>query len=354
MPDGAGQLSPQQLDQIEKQWCTQGLKAHRQALQALDRAFPLHAGAGKFGRAVAEARADAAIKELGTRALLLVEDRLKRRWIEQLRQRGDMRSLAAADYLLSTLGRGDAAQASALLHLLSLAQSSRDPLVFMIWRLANPYCGSQPHCSALPMSDWRSLDSLNLLAWLPTRTNGQSADELNWDALARSTFASTYLEDFQALLLPLLDEEPPGMALQQGLSLISQLRHEWPGDAGTVVLAQACIETPESAATQRAICLGAADLLWRSPSSGVFEHKFALGMAALTGATERPPWAERLAFVKSLSPADGQRLMDLEYPANRDGQDCESQPQQRQQLKEQARKGLWAAALESVGGRRTP
>ncbi|MGM9515810.1 hypothetical protein ACS5PK_16290 [Roseateles sp. DB2] len=344
----ADALSPEQLAQIEKQWCIHGMKAHQQAQQALERAYPVRAGEGKLDMTALEARSQALFKETGTKAMLAVQLRLKRRWIEQLRQRGDMRSQAAADYLTASTTFGEEAETS-LQHLLGLAQSSRDPLVFMIWQLAKIACTRQTYCNALPLSDWRSLDARNLLAWLPDPANRPEAVDLDWNALANTSFASSYLEDFQGLLLPLLDAEPPGLALQQGLALVSRLRYEWPVRSGAVALASTCVEVADTAPARMAVCLHAADLLWRSPSSGLFEHKFALGMASMAGALEQSPWAERMAFVKRLSPSDGQRLMDLEYQASRDKQSCDTLAYERQQLKEQARRGLWAAALGGAG-----
>ncbi len=352
-PRAPAPLSPDQLAQIEKQWCTHGLKAHQQVRQALERAHPLRLDGEKLDGDAPHARWDAMLREVGTQAMLAVDSRLKRQWILQLRQRGDLRSQAAADYLQITMSDQDKAPA-VFQHLLSLAQSSRDPLIFMTWQVARSDCVLNALCSALPMTDWRTLDSGNLLAWLPTRASGQYATELDWDAIAHTRFANSYLEDFQALLLPLLDQEPPGLGLQQGLALISRLNYSWPSSAGALALGRSCLEASETQPQRRATCVHAADLLWRSPSAGLLEYKFATAMAALAGAGAQSPWAERLAFVKGLSAADGQRLMDLEYPGNRDGQSCETQAEQRRQLKERVRNGLWAAALGSEGARRVP
>lgn len=352
-PRYPGALSPEQLAQIEKQWCTHGLKAHQQARQALERVYPVRRDGEKLDHEVLQARAEASFKEAGTQAMLAVDDRLKRHWIAQLRQRGDLRSQAAADYLQITMNDMDEAPA-VFQHLLSLAQSSRDPLIFMTWQVARSDCVRNAVCSALPMTEWRNLDAANLLAWLATRASGQNATDLDWDAIARTRFANSYLEDFQALLLPLLDQEPPGLGLQQGLALIGRLNHSWPSGFGALALGRSCLDASETQPERMATCLHAADLLWRSPSAGLFEYKLATAMAAVASAGAQSPWAERLAFVKGLSAADGQRLMDLEYPGNRDGQGCESQAEQRRQLKERVRNGLWAAALGGEGGRRIP
>ncbi|MBB2486574.1 hypothetical protein H5407_15215 [Mitsuaria sp. WAJ17] len=353
LPRDPGALSPEQLARIEQQWCTHGLKAHQQTRQALYRVYPLSKDGLSLDPEALHARTQAALKEPDAQAMLAVEFRLKKRWIEQLRQRGDMRSQAAADYLQLSMSAPDEARAASL-HLLSLAQSSRDPMVFMTWQLARSDCLGDAHCSALPMTDWRTLDAGNLLAWLPTRGNGQNATDLDWDALARTRFANSYLEDFQALLLPLLDQEAPGLGLQQGLAVLTRLGTLWPASSSALALGRACVETGETLPARRAACLHAADLLWRSPSAGVIEYKLAVGMASLAGVTEQSPWSERLALVKGLSAADGQHLMELEYPSNRDNQDCETLAEQRRQLKERLRKGLWAAALGGDGARRIP
>lgn len=349
-PDG---LTAAQLAQIEKQWCTHGLQAHQQAQQALERVYPPSKDGVTLDYQAFQARVDASLKEASTQAMLAVQHRLKRLWIEQLRQRGDMRSQAAADYLLSTMSFGEDARA-AFQHLLSLAQSSRDPMIFMVWQLAKSHCVQQPQCSALPMSDWRMLDARNLLAWLPAGPGGQSAADLDWQALAATTFASSYLEDLQALLLPMLEHEPPGLALQQGLALISQLRNEWPGTMGAIALSSGCLAPGETSPARLPICLHVADLLWRSPSAGLFEYKFATSVALLAGATEQPPWAGRLALVAGLSAADSARLMELDYLGARSSQGCDTQAALRRQLQERVRQGLWAAALGSERARRIP
>ena len=351
-PDHAG-LSPERLADIDKQWCTHGHEAHLQAQQVLNQTYPITIQSNKLDRDILKARVDAASREPGTQALRARQTQLKARWVGLLRQRGDLRSQALADYLTTTLTAG-AEAAAAQRQLLNRAQGSQDPVVFMVWQMARTYCFEQSFCSALPLSEWRKLEPLNLLAWMPERI-GAGPAALDWAALQRTTSANSHLQEVQALLLPLLDQESPGLTLQAGLGLVQQFSGLWPVMHGSLPLASACIAMPDpTGGTRDAACRHAAELLWRSPSSGLFEAQFALTMAAAAGQEEQAPWAARSAFVKGLSAADEQALKNLEFRSRWDEQGCEAQPRQRQTLKDLALSGFWAAGVGEARWRGVP
>jgi len=352
-PD-ARRLSPERLAEIETQWCTHGLQAHQQSRQVLEQAYPVTMKDGRLDMHALKAHVDAQSRELGAQAQNAVQERLKGRWISQLRQQGDPRSLALADYLLTTVRFGPEAT-EAFQHLLGLAQSTRDPMVFMVWQLAKPYCWRQDFCKALPLSAWRELEPENLLAWLPAHLPGDEPPALDWSAIQRSRHARSYLEEAQALLLPLLEQEPPGLTLQAGLAFVNQLDSLWPITKPGLALFRPCMQAADtSQGARQAACRVAAELLWRSPSAGLLDFQVALGMAETAGLQDQSPWAQRMAFAKDLTAEEGKALHALEFRSPWSDQACEAQPRLRQVLKDRVRLGFWAAAVGPARWRAVP
>lgn len=349
------ELPPEQIAEIEKQWCSHGQAAHLQAMAALDRAHPVdHSADAPLDHAAMTARADASIREAGYQTRSAVRQRLMQRWIVQLQARGDVRSRAAAAFIGISVhhGREGAIHMPALR---ALAEGGRDPLVWQLWRVARHFCFDEPYCGPATLKPWREIEPENLLAWLPEFREAIDIPEARWAGIRAARYARSYQEDYMGLLLPLVEGEAPGLALQEGLGLLEDQIRIWPTIRANHALHKACTRAGPARDTGRQDdCRRAAELLWTSPRPTLDDRITSLQVADANGAAEQAAWPARLSFVRALDAAEQQRFMETRFRSRWDEQPCDAQPRQRETLKAIAQGGEWAAALGPERSARTP
>ncbi len=323
-------------------------------MAAVERAHPIDRGASEPDLTAIHAWGDARRRDSGQQAREAVRERLQRQWIQRLQQAGDPRSRAAAAYIGASRFFFEERRPYQQ-QLRSLAEAGRDPLIWHLWRLTRHDCADDDACGPAALKPWREIEPDNLLAWLPAFMSRQSIQAPDWAGIQAARHARSYQEDFIALLVPLVEQEAPGLALQEGLELISRLSHIWPTEGATLALVQACTEASQAPAAKRqAACAHAAGLLWNAAQPQFFDRGFALQMATAAGHLEQSPWAERMAFIKTLSQDDGDKILATRFRHSWDKQGCDAQPRLRQQLKLIAQGGEWAAALGAERAARTP
>ncbi len=343
-------LPPEKVAEIEKQWCSHGQAAHRQAMAAVERATPVDFSASEVDMS---ARVTARLQDVGLQAREGVKQRLFQQWIAQLQARGDVRSRAAAAFLgtRANYGSQDAPHMRALR---ALAEGSRDPLVWHLWRIARSYCFDGPACGPATLKPWHEIEPENLLAWLPD-ARGTDIPPAHWPGIRAARYARSYREDFMGLLLPLVEREVPGLALQEGLSLISQQSDFWPPLGATSAILKACTPPETDGSPDRqAACRRAAELLWTLPQPSLHDRIASLRMAAANGDGEQAVWQSRASFVRTVGEADFSRFMEVQFRNGWEEQPCDAQPRQRETLKAIAQGGEWAAALGPERSARTP
>lgn len=344
-------LPPEKVAEIEKQWCTHGQVAHQQAMAAVDRATPLDFSASQVD---ISARVQAKLQDVGVQAREAVKQRLMQRWVTQLQARGDLRSRAAAAFLGARIDYGrDSSFHMPVLR--ALAEGSRDPLVWHLWRQARGSCFDGAPCGPRTLRPWHEIEPENLLAWLPLLRDASEIPESHWAGIRAARYARSYQEDFLGLLLTLVEGETPSLALQEGLALIEHLSQTWPTIGASSPLVDACTSSGPAQSEQRqADCRRAAELLWTAPHPELHDRLASLRMAAANGAGEQAAWKAREAFVRTFTDADYRRFMEMQFRTGGDQQPCDAQPRQRETLKTIARAGEWAAALGPERSARTP
>lgn len=347
-------LSPEELDQYEKQWCSHGHAAHQQAQAAVDRAYPLPSGNITSDNAAMDARSRAAIADPAYQARFGMRRRLVQMWMAQLNARGDARSRAAAAFV-GLDSSSDEERIGHIRTLRALAEGSQDPLIWQLWRIKRRHCGTEEACGPASLKPWQDIEPSNLLAWLPVFLEPSEIPPEHWAGIRKASYARSYEEDFMSLLLPLLAQDSPGLALQEGLNLVTGMTGFWPTMAATSSLLRSCTRTsPPSDANQAAACLHAAELLWTMPRPNLEDRLTALKLAAAQAAHDQPPWAARVAFMQTLDPADGERYLSLHFRNGWDKKGCDAQAAQREQLQTIARMGEWEALLGAQRAARTP
>lgn len=150
------------------------------------------------------------------------QDAWRRRWIHALKQRGDERSLAAADFLESLFSAEDLARFSvAVQRLHHRALRSRDGFVLA---LANQrHCDPALGCKqAVPRERWLQLEPNNLSAWLAAPpANGQPLPDAWLNGLMQASYDNSYRGELMTLLRSLPPHLPAGpRRLARDLGLI--------------------------------------------------------------------------------------------------------------------------------------
>ncbi|MFO0123885.1 MAG: hypothetical protein ACK520_15655, partial [Inhella sp.] len=220
-PSGAAPagLSARQLAQIEAQWCTHGMQAHRQSQASV---FQGEGGAVSTGDPQAMNRVVNALLALPTtQAQTAVRQRMLAAWVERLERQGDPRSLATALYLRVEHAAGWSEAAVAAFR--QLAATTTDPYVLSLWQRHDRACWIRGDCRAVPMNRWSLIEPDNLLAWLPPGLGPVTLSEAQWAGVSRAKYLRSYQRDLQLALLPLARELPPGLELDVAMTFIAQL-----------------------------------------------------------------------------------------------------------------------------------
>lgn len=134
-----------------------------------------------------------------------------KRWIHALKQRGDERSLAVADFLESMFARGETPawrQAVQRLHQRALRSGDGFVLALAAQRPCDPAHGCK---QAVPAERWLQLEPDNLSAWLAAPpANGQPLPEAWLTGLMQASHDNSYRGELMSLLLSLPPQLPAG------------------------------------------------------------------------------------------------------------------------------------------------
>ncbi len=135
----------------------------------------------------------------------------QQRWIHALKQRGDERSLAAADFLESQFSAEDLARFGAAvqrLHQRALRSGDGFVLALANQRHCDPTLGCK---QAVPRDRWLQLEPYNLSAWLAAPpANGQPVPDTWLNGLMQSTHDNSYRGELMSLLRSLPPQLPAG------------------------------------------------------------------------------------------------------------------------------------------------
>lgn len=342
-----GALSAQQLAQIEAQWCSHGLQAHRQSEASV---FQGEGGAVNAADPQAMDRMVTALRALPTtQAQEAVRQRMLAAWVERLERQGDPRSLATALYLRVEHAAGWSEAAEAAFQ--QQAATTTDPYVLHLWRQHDRACSLRGDCRTVPADRWSRIEPDNLLAWLPPGWGPVSLTDAQWAGVAQAKYVRAYHRDLQLVLLPLVRELPPGLELDVGLAFITQV--DIPPVVAPERIFTAC--SPEAVRQgRRQACLHGADLLWRQPQVNLMDIAKALAMAKGLNAEAEGPWPGRMAEALALGNFNATEFHMLDMGAAPKVAACDALPTRRERLTEIAQQGSWRVAQReraAAGGR---
>ncbi len=232
---------------------------------------------------------DALTLELARREVLL-------RWIQVLRQRGDARSLAGADYLQAVDGRGQALQ--------QRAANSQDGrvLALAVQLSCQPV---QTGCQAL-VSRWLQLEAGNeqALSWQLSLLPPESPERLA--ALTRLAEAQPDADSrrvWAALFFSLPRTANAGLRQMAEQSALESLY--WAG-SGPMSVSWAMVCLKDKSPATAAACARLVERVWQSEGGNLLEK----GLAVSIGKRQPdagPEWAQRAQVVKATQAA-GTRL----------------------------------------------
>ena len=338
--------TPQQLAQIEAQWCTHAQQAHQQAVASIEQSHPINF-LEKLDKQRFEARVQAEQDLPTSEARWLVRKRLKTRWIEQLRAQGDPRSLATASFLTLESSPAD----KSALAFQAEAASTRDPYVLQLWRAVGRYCETYGGCQKLPKERWAQVEPSNALAWLAGLDESTGMSDAQWQGLARASYASNHTNELRVRLLNLLATTPPGLELEVGLELVGHISMPMDVRAPSVSsLAQEC-RKPEAASRYRKTCLHASSLFWDTPQASFFQRGQAMALASGLSATAEPIWAARLAELEALGEEALKLHVETEFDTKSPKEGCGKLIARKQRMLDMAKLGPWHVAQQLIAER---
>lgn len=249
----SGSARAELAQRMKADWCGFGAaEAERQSAEVTDRAV---AQSGTVG--------PEAVAELGTTVGAEVREeavaQVRRRWSEALMKRGDVRSMALADFLGFGADAGSDAAAQARARLQARARTSSDPMVTAL-ALQRPCAAGA--CVNIEDSQWSRLEPANLRAWVPLLLHpGAGAGYVLERLGAEARFVRTYQLETTDALLSLPQTETPGLQAEAEVALIHGLAAAWQVPSVRLVL-DAC-RSGAADASVAARCEALADLLWQ-------------------------------------------------------------------------------------------
>lgn len=316
---------------MQADWCGFGAaEQQRQAEAILERAS---AGGQPIGLdALAELN-----RTPGAEVVEAAIAQVRRRWVAALRQRGDPRSLAVAEYLGGV--DGDPARARARLQ--ALARTSADPMVTAL-ALQRP-CESGG-CVNVDRAQWSRLEPANLLAWLTLLDDAAARRTQEVYALERiaseARYSRSYQRELGALLLGLPQTTAQGLAQDAELQLVTTTLAVWPMPGLRPVVEPCRARAADRAVLQR--CVAVAELLWQGET--LPERSLALslvgGLAPLR-AELLPTWAPRAREVDAAQQWGVVATEQAASAAESAAGPCSGQGEWRRRLESAAALGEW-------------
>lgn len=330
----AGGFTPAEqalVQRMQGDWCGFG------AAEAGRQSGALLAGAGQVGPAELAMLGET----LGERVLAAAREQARQRFAQALRQRGDLRSLALADYVL--------ADASARARLQDRARRSTDPMVTAL-ALQRP-C-SEAGCAPIEVSQWSRLEPANLQAWLTLMQGapGKAHAQLDYAlerAASEARYSRNYQREMQALLMTLPLAPSPGLASQAELELLNGLYSAWalPAYRPLMDVCRAGVREPPSVAR----CTAVADLMWAQDT--LIERVLSLALARAVLPSQpglRPVWEGRARTYEAVSEWSQSGMLAQLLPDAALASPCGLLPAMRTTLVDLAERGEWGRAADGL------
>lgn len=280
----------------------------------------------------------------GELVLALAREKVLQRWAEALRRRGDARSLALAEWVVSIDGqaRGDVARSQARLQ--ALAATSPDPMVTVL-ALGRP---CKPGvCRNAEVSQWSRLEPENVLAWLALAgTPGHTSDYLLERMAVVGRISRSYQQEAGQLLLSVLEFDTPGLENQVESDLLMTAVAAWDMPRFAPLIA-ACRHAQADAVT-RSRCEIVAARLWSQGT--MLERAIAMSVAGHVvpkTSPERGAWETRATEYEAVRRhEDGRlpRMLDVVVSEFAAKPPCDALPLLRQWAREVAERSDWERA----------
>lgn len=245
---------------MREDWCRFGLKAHRHDLDALE--------ANKARRPESQfvdLKDHTAERNLeGSRLIAAAADAARERWVRALRARGDVRSLAVADFLQGW--DPDApATAAPRASLQALARQSTDPFVTFL-ALQRPCVAGG--CRNVDAAQWSRLEPSNVEAWLKLMDGTADAavrpDLRNyvWNQLvAQARYSHNYLPDLLRFVREVVSPTAGGIELYGEYAAFVQLAGSW--DLPSIrTVTDRCLAGRRAHEGPASDCLKVAEAMW--------------------------------------------------------------------------------------------
>ncbi|NCT84675.1 MAG: hypothetical protein GXC94_16130 [Comamonadaceae bacterium] len=329
----AGRFTPAEqalAQRMQADWCGFGAAAERQK-----EALPV--GGERIGPAEMAMQRET----LGERVLEEAREQARQRFAQALRQRGDLRSLALADYVL--------ADAPARSRLQERARRSTDPMVTAL-ALQRP-C-SEAGCAPIEASQWSRLEPANLQAWLtlmqgaPGRAHTQRDYALE-RAASEARYSRSYQRETLALLMTLPLVQAPGLVSQAELELLNGLNSAWALPAYRPLLdaCRAGVREPQSVAR----CTVVADLMWAQET--MIERALAMAVARVVLPSRsglRPIWEGRARRYEAVSEWSQSGMLAQLLPDEALASPCGHLPAMRTMLVDLAERGEWGRTADGL------
>jgi len=283
----------------------------------------------------------------GIRVLRAAQRQLRARWVRQLSERGDQRSLAIAAFLDEAFQHLPPEDPGSRVRLQDLARRSTDPLVTAL-ALQRP-CGPG-QCVTIEATQWSRLEPDNALAWMAQWRGAALPPHRQLELITQMAAQARHADTHNRALLQVLRSLPA--ASEPGLPHLaeSMLLFDFRADQASSLLALpgACGKGSEQPELRQA-CLAIAERFWQQDDA--FLRSTAVDMAA-----PRPPrsepWAARAMLVEAVRRAvadlDQQELQVLETRMPRDP--CGSLPALRAWLERRLELDDWRRGLDIVQG----
>ena len=330
-------LSAMQLAQIEAQWCTHGMQAHRQSEASVFQGAGSSLNSSDVNAIMDYGKAIGALPT--SQARRAVQQRLLVGWVDRLQRLGDPRSQATALYLQVEHGAGGREVAEAAFR--QQAATTRDPYVLHLWRQHDRACSLQGACTAVPASRWSAIEPDNLLAWLPPGFGAVSLTSAQWEGLSRAKYLRSYQYELQAVLLALAQDLRPGLELDVALEFIAHMAAAQAVSADRVL---AACQAPAVRQAHRQACLHGAELLWTQAQPSLMDVAKALGLARVLDAEGEGAWPVRMAEAQALGNINTTEFHLMAAGSLPKPQSCDGLPLQRERLAEVAKAGSWRLA----------
>ncbi|HEY4082745.1 MAG TPA: hypothetical protein VGM81_18830 [Burkholderiaceae bacterium] len=294
---------------------------------------------GQGAEAVSSEQIEARLKEMPAQRQLTAEaDRLTKRWAQDLKQRGDERSLAMAALIDGS--------AEAQGRLLDMARHTRDPAVYA-WALG--MCRATGPCEALSPRRWAQLDPGNMTPWIYEagdarhRKDEQGVQEAVYQ-ISRSSRSERYVGPLLQVMDGQREATAPGLQMMAELAVPMSMTWIYMLPSYAPVTQYCSTSTADPA--RAAVCTNVAEALWGQTDT-LLDRSIALAIARRLPSEEAARWTARADERDAMMVASRENAEEL----NEGGAPCSLLPFLERRLKAQASLGEWGALRARLEGR---